>query len=130
MLDVAVVALAGLVYKSIESMLYAIIVFFVSSRVINFLLYGTGNGKMIMAVTNHADDIAKAITSETQRGATIMPVQGGYTGEPRKMLICVVRANEVAKIRKIILRFDESAFVIISEAGEILGLGFKDLSGD
>lgn len=124
-IDLFVVCAAGFVYKSLESMLYAIIVFFISSRVINYLLYGTGNSKMINVVTDKANEIASAITSETQRGVTILPVQGAYSGKDKKMLLCVVRANEVAIINKIVRRFDENPFIIISQAGEVFGLGFK-----
>lgn len=123
--DMFVVLIAGLVYRSIEAMLYSIIVFFISSRVINYLLYGTGNGKMLMVVTKYADEIAAAILEEAKRGVTIMPVQGAYSKEEKKMLLCVVRANEVSKIQKIIRLHDENPFIIISEAGEVLGLGFK-----
>ncbi len=125
LLDLCVVSVAGLVYKSIESMLYAIIVFFVSSRVINFLLYGTGNGKMLMIVCSSPQEVAKEINKEMHRGVTIFPVQGAYTGEDRKMLLCVVRPNEVARVQKIIKLYDQNPFIIISEAGEILGEGFK-----
>ena len=129
-MDMVVVLASGFVFKSIESILYAIIVFFVSSRVINYLLYGTGNGKMLMVVTDKAEEIAAAITGETRRGVTLLPAKGAYTGEEKKMLLCVVRASEVAGIRKIIMRYDENPFIIISEAGEILGLGFKNVNAD
>ncbi|MDR1629639.1 MAG: YitT family protein [Oscillospiraceae bacterium] len=127
-LDMAVVLIAGLVYRSIEGMLYSIIVFFISSRVINYLLYGTGNGKMLMVVTKHADEMATAIIAEAHRGVTILPVQGAYSKEEKQMLLCVVRANEVAKVQKIIRRYEENPFIIITEAGEVLGLGFKSHS--
>lgn len=127
-LDMVVVLVAGIVYRSIEGMLYSIIVFFISSRVINYLLYGTGNGKMLMVVTTHADEISAAIMAEARRGVTILPVQGAYSKEEKQMLLCVVRASEVAKIQKIIRRYDEHPFIIITEAGEVLGLGFKSYS--
>lgn len=123
--DLAVVLLAGVVYKNIESILYATIVFFVSSKTIDFVLYGSSSGKMMMIITPKAQEIAKAITTETSRGVSILPVQGAYTGEEKNMLLTVVRPHEVTKMRKIVKRFDEKPFIIISDASEILGLGFK-----
>lgn len=123
--DLCVVLLAGLVYRNIESILYATIVFFVSGKSIDLVLYGSDSGKMMMIITTKAEEISKAITAETPRGVSILPVQGAYTGEEKNMLLSVVRANEVAKIRKIVRRYDPQPFIIISDASEILGLGFK-----
>ena len=123
--DVIVVAASSIVYRSLESALYAIIVIFVSTRVIDFVLYGTGHGKMLLVFTNHAQDISKAITSELHRGVSIVDATGAYTGEDRKMLICAVRSNEVARVTKIVRHFDEQPFILVSEVGEILGEGFK-----
>lgn len=123
--DLVIVLLAGVVYKNIESILYATIVFFVSSKTIDFVLYGSSSGKMMMIITPKAQEIAKAITTETSRGVSILPVQGAYTGEEKNILLTVVRPHEVTKMRKIVKRFDEKPFIIISDASEILGLGFK-----
>lgn len=123
--DLFVVLLAGVVYKNIESILYATIVFLVSSKSIDLVLYGSDSGKMMMIITDNADEIAKAITSETPRGVSILPAQGAYTGKAKNMLLSVVRPNEVVKMRKIVKRYDKNPFIIISDASEILGLGFK-----
>ncbi|MBQ8209496.1 MAG: YitT family protein [Clostridia bacterium] len=123
--DLCVVLLAGVVFRNIESILYATIVFFVSSKTIDFVLYGSSSGKMMMIISTKAEEIAKAITTETPRGVSIVPVQGAYTGEAKHMLLTVVRPQEVTKMRKIVKRFDEKPFIIISDASEILGLGFK-----
>lgn len=123
--DVLIVLVAAAVFRSVESALYAAIVIFVCARVIDYILYGTGNGKMLMVVTEYATDIARTITTELKRGVTILPVQGGYTGHHKSMLICAVRSSEVAKLNKIIRRYDENPFIIVAEAGEIIGEGFK-----
>ncbi len=128
--DLFIVLLAGVVYRNIESILYATIVFIVSSKSIDILLYGSDRGKMIMIISDNADEIAKAITSETPRGVSILPCQGAYTGKAKHMLLSVVRPHEVAKMRKIVKRFDEKPFIIISDAAEILGLGFKPTDND
>lgn len=128
--DLFIVLLAGVVYRNIESILYATIVFVVSSKSIDMLLYGSDRGKMIMIISDNADEIAKAITSETPRGVSILPCQGAYTGKAKHMLLSVVRPHEVAKMRKIVKRFDEKPFIIISDAAEILGLGFKPTDND
>lgn len=128
--DLFVVLLAGVVYRNIESILYATIVFIVSSKSIDLVLYGSDSGKMMLIISDNADEIAKAITTETPRGVSILPCQGAYTGKAKHMLLSVVRPHEVAKMRKIVRRFDEHPFIIISDAAEILGLGFKPTDND
>lgn len=125
MLADAIVVVSGMiVFKSIESGLYAIIVIFVSSKVIDSLIYGTGNGKMLLIVTEKAEEVSKAIISSSKRGVSIIPATGAYTGKEKSVLMCVVRRNEVAGIMKTVKQTDEKTFIIISEANEILGQGF------
>lgn len=124
-LDAAIVLVAAIVFKSAESALYAAILIFISSKVVDYVMYGAGNGKMLLIFTNKADDVSKAITSHMTRGVSIVPVKGGYTGEHKNMLICVLRSNEVSKVRKLIKQVDENTFMVITEAREILGEGFK-----
>lgn len=123
--DLVVVVMAWLVYGNMESALYAMIVIFVSGQVIDYIMYGTGNGKMLFVVTTYAKEIAGAVTKEMHRGVSILPVRGGYTGEDKNMLICAVRSSEVARLSRIIRRIDQNPFIVVAEAGEILGEGFK-----
>lgn len=126
MLADAVIITAGmLVFGSIETGLYAIIVIFVSTKVIDSMIYGTGNGKMLMVVTDKADEVSKAIISSSRRGVSIIPAVGAYTGESKNVLICVARKHEISGIIKIIKSIDDKTFIIVSEANEILGEGFN-----
>ena len=123
--DAVIVALSAITFRSLESALYAVIVIYVSTKVIDGLIYGTGNGKMLMVITSKADEITKAITTRTPRGVSVVPVVGGYTGEQKSMLICVARRSEIGTINRIIKEIDSETFTIISEANEILGKGFN-----
>lgn len=128
LLDLCVVLFAGLCYRSVDSILYSVIVIFMSGKAMDSVIAGMGHGRMLMIVSDHPKEITADITKETGRGVSLLPVEGGFTGEEKKMLLCVVRAHEVAKIRKIVKRYDEKPFIIITESGEVLGLGFKDLN--
>ena len=123
--DAAIVAANMILLGSINSGLYAIIMIFVSTRVIDSLIYGTGNGKMLMIVTEKPDEVAKAIVSSQRRGVSVVPAKGAYTGKDKGILICVARKSEVSGIMKIIKAADDKTFIIVSEANEILGEGFK-----
>ncbi len=123
--DAAIVAANMILLGSINSGLYAIIMIFVSTRVIDSLIYGTGNGKMLMIVTEKPDEVSKAIVSSQRRGVSVVPAKGAYTGKDKGILICVARKSEVSGIMKIIKAADDKTFIIVSEANEILGEGFK-----
>ena len=124
-IDCAVILISGFVFKSLESVLYALIVVFISSKTIDSILYRTGSGKLLMVVTDNARKMSDAITSEMHRGVTLLPVRGGYTGKEKSMLIIAVRNHEIARANRIIHEFEPKPFIIISDAGEILGEGFK-----
>ena len=124
-LDGIVVVSAAIVFRSAESALYAAILIFISSRVVDYVMYGAGNGKMLLVFTDKAHEVSKAITSRMTRGVSIVPVEGGYTGEHKSMLICVLRSSEVSKVRKIIKDADPCTFKVITEAREVLGEGFR-----
>ena len=123
--DAMVVVAAAIVFKSAESALYAAILIFVSSKVVDYVTYGAGNGKMLLVFTDNAHTVTKAITSQMTRGVSIVPVEGGYTGEKKNMLIIVLRSHEVSRVRAIIKKADPHTFTVITEAREIFGEGFK-----
>ncbi len=123
--DALVVGAGMLVFRSIESGLYAIIMIFVSTKVIDALIYGTGNGKMLMIVTDKAEEVSQAIIHSSPRGVSIVPATGAYTGKDKNILICVARKHEISGILKIVRAIDDKTFIIVSEANEILGEGFN-----
>lgn len=124
-LDATVILLAAFVYKNIESALYSVVAMYASSRVMDTLLYGADKGKLIHIVTEMPDQISHAINERLHRGVTKVSATGAYTGESRTMLICTVRRHEAAAVHDIIREFDPAAFIIVSDAGEIIGEGFK-----
>lgn len=123
--DMLVVLLGGLVFESLDSVLYAAILIFVSSKVIDTVLYGTGNGKLMMVITNKGTEISQAVTQSMGRGITVLPGRGGYTGGDKDVLLCAVRRNELYRLRTLVKEYDPNAFMMITEVGEILGEGFR-----
>lgn len=123
--DALVIISNMIVFRSIESGLYAIITIFASTRLIDSMVYGTGNGKMLMIITEKPEEISKAIITSSHRGVSIVPVVGAYTGENKNMLICVARRHEMPGIIRTAKAIDHKTFIIVSEANEILGEGFN-----
>ena len=123
--DAAVVGISALVYKNIESALYAVIAIYASSRVMDLILYGADRGKIIYVITDNAKELSDSIMSLINRGVTLLDVTGAYTGTKRQMLMCTVRRHEVAAVCRLATSCDKNAFIIVGEAGEVLGEGFK-----
>ncbi len=125
MADGVVIVLNALVYRNAESALYSVVAMYAATRMIDILLYGADKGKVIYIITNTPDNICRAITETIGRGVTKIPVIGGYTGECRDMLMCVLRVHEVAAVHDVVCENDPHAFIVVSDAGEIIGEGFK-----
>ncbi len=123
--DAAVVGISALVYKNMESALYAVIAIYASSRVMDLILYGADRGKIIYVITDNAKELSDSIMSLINRGVTLLDVTGAYTGTKRQMLMCTVRRHEVAAVCRLATSCDKNAFIIVGEAGEVLGEGFK-----
>ena len=126
MLDFVVVTGAMLVFGSIDSGLYAIISIFVSSKVVDLLLYGTLEGKMLLIFSDSYDEIADKILREQQRGVTLLKGYGGYSRQEKNVICCAVQKNRYVKIKNIVYNVDPEAFIIITNAGEVFGKGFSE----
>jgi len=123
--DLIITALSFAVYKDTESVLYSIIVIFLSSRTIDYILYGAGRGKLLYIITDKSDEISARIIKDMKRGVSVLKITGGYTEREKRLLLCAVKTQEATRLTKAVYETDENAFVIISDAGEILGEGFK-----
>lgn len=105
--DAAVVAATALVYKNIESALYAVIAIYTSSRVMDVILYGADRGKIVYVITDNSKELSDSIMSLINRGVTLLNVTGAYTGAQRQMLMCTVRRNEVAAVCRLAAECDK-----------------------
>ncbi len=127
--DCIIIGVSVLVFGNLESALYGLISLYCCSMVIDGIIYGLDKGSMVMVVSEKNDEIAAQIMDELERGVTLLKGQGAYTGTDRDVLMCAVRKQQFARVRAIIYEKDPNAFVIVSETSEVLGEGFKQVSG-
>ncbi|MBQ7639272.1 MAG: YitT family protein [Clostridia bacterium] len=123
--DLIVILLAGLVYKSVETVLFSLVIIFLNSLAVDYVVSGRNHSKMLMILTHHHNEVKDDIMNTLDRGVSILKAKGGYTGEDKEMLLCVVRAHEVPEVRRIVAKYDERPFIIITDSNEVLGEGFK-----
>lgn len=124
LLDGLIVLSAAVVFD-IEKALYALIALFVTTKTIDLVQLGFSQSKMIYIITNKQDEIRDAIYTEIDRGVTKLPAYGGYTNIERPILMVVAYQTEFTKLKHVIKTIDPAAFVIVSDAYEVLGEGFK-----
>lgn len=131
-LDGIIVAASAVVFGSIENAMYACIDIFVCTSIIDAILYGTdvGTGKLFYVMSPKVRQMGKRIIGEMDRTVTYLDSRGGYSDEPGEMMLCVVRRFEVYQIQTIIREEDRNAFVIVGDAGQITGEGFRSVHPD
>lgn len=125
--DFFVIAFAGVAFKSAELALYGIISLYVTAQIIDLVQEGPSAAKAFWIMTAKADEISKAILEDLDRGVTLFQGKGGYTGQERDMLLCVVETGEFTRLKDVIYQNDPRAFVIVTDAHEVLGEGFTQL---
>ena len=127
--DFVIVAFSAVVYNSIDNALYAFIAIFVSTQLVDTVLYGTdiGTGKMLLIISEKSREIAKEIIGSVDRGVTLLEGRGAYSGRESEVILSAVRRYEVAHVKDIVYAIDPRAFIIVGDAGEISGEGFRTI---
>lgn len=122
-LDAAIV-LVGLYVFGIRAAMYAIVAIFITTKVSDALMEGFKFSKAAFIITDKYELVAKKILEELDRGVTGLYAKGMYTGDDKVVLYCVVSPKEIVEVKEIVARVDSNAFVIVSDAREVLGEGF------
>ncbi len=127
MFDGCVLICAAIVYANVNSALYALICIFASSRMVDSILYGLDVGKVLMIISERHEELPPLIFKHLGRGCTILEGRGSYTDKDRPVLLSAVRKSQYYELKRIIHQLDPHAFMVVLEAGEILGEGFKSI---
>lgn len=126
-IDCAVVLMAGVTIHA-EYALYAFISIYVSTKLIDVVMMGLTQDKACYVISSKHEEIKQELMVKLDRGVTVLRAEGGYSGQERPVLLCVLSAQELGRLKAIVRAVDENAFVFISEAHEVLGEGFRKLA--
>ncbi len=129
-LDLTIAVLTGIVFKDFSKTLYSIVVLFVASKVIDAVLYSFDYSKVAMIITGQYEKMAAAIDTGLHRGVTYLKGQGYYSGNDTKVILVALKRQQVAELKDLASRVDPNAFIIIQEAHQVLGDGFKRYNKD
>jgi len=126
-LDAAVIVLFAVIFHKYDSAMYAVICMFVASKMIDLVLFGAVNSKVCYIVTEKSGELKSAILEQLQRGVTFLHGQGGWSGEEKEVILCVIKQHQIVELRKLVQSVDARAFVIICDSREVFGKGFADI---
>ncbi|HJJ12146.1 MAG: YitT family protein [Clostridia bacterium] len=124
-IDSAIVLLNVIIFKEIEIGLYSAIAIIIMGKVIDIIVEGTNFSKLIFIISKKNDTISKEIGNIIKRGTTGLYGKGMFKDEDRLILMCATGRGDILKIKQIVKRNDKEAFIIIANAREVLGKGFK-----
>ena len=122
-IDVLVIG-AGAWFFGVSTAVYAGISVYLASRIMDSIIEGVKFGKLAYVISDKYQVIGEAVMNQMGRGVTLLDARGMYTGRSRCVLLCVVRKKEIPALKQIACSIDDHAFIIISDAREILGEGF------
>lgn len=123
------IVLAGLYVFSLKVGLYAVIAIFITSKVSDAWMEGLKFSKAAFIITDRHEQAAKALMETLGRGVTGFYAKGMYSGAEKCILYCVVSKKEIIYLKEIVVEIDQNAFVIVSDAREVLGEGFIERAG-
>jgi len=124
LIDGFIILLAGATLGGWEIVLYSSATLFISTYITDAVLEGASFARMVYIISPKNEEITKQIYSEMNRGVTGLKSASMYTGEERQILLCVIRRFELPRLKELVYEVDDKAFVIISDAKEVLGNGF------
>lgn len=120
------VVLAGLYVFGLKPALYAVVAIFITSKVSDALMEGMKYSKAAFIITDRYKEISDAIMIELDRGLTGLDATGMYSGAKKTVLYCVVSKKEIVELKDLVAKIDAKAFVIVTDAREVLGEGFLE----
>lgn len=124
-IDTVIVVLNMIFFKEIEIGLYSAIAIYLMGKIIDVIFEGIYFTKLLFIVSEKNEEIAKEVGQKIQRGATGIFGKGMYTGEDKLILMCAASRGDIARIKNIARKIDRNSFIIIANAREVVGKGFK-----
>ena len=128
--DFIVCAATGIVFGNASNMLYSLIAVFVTSKLLDAVVYKFDFSRVAYIISKEHKRIADAINDDLERGVTYLYAQGYYSGNDTKVILCAVKQGQLADLKDLVVGIDPNAFIIVQDAHQVLGDGFARHSED
>jgi len=125
-LDLVVIVSTAIVCQTGDRAHYGVVALYISTLTIDGVLYGMDTAKVAYIISDQFEEIASTITKDLHRGVTILQGEGSWTGTQRKVLLCAFKRRQIVELKRTVKELDPDAFLIVCEAHEVLGYGFRN----
>lgn len=129
-IDLTVIVCVALAFQSLNSALYGIIGLYISTIVMDGVLYGLDKSKVAYIISDAHEEITRYITHNMERGVTIVHATGAWSGEEKQVLMVAFNQREIVQIKQAVYDADPNAFLIVCDAHDVLGEGFRSYHKD
>lgn len=108
-----------------ERALFSLLAYFIAYKTIDIVVDGLDESKSVWIISDQIDEIGDAILSRLGRGVTYLSGEGGFSGDPKRVIFCVITRLEEAKLKEIVNQYDEHAFMAVGNIHDVKGGRFK-----
>ena len=128
-LDTIIIAVYAMVLGRYESAMYSLIAMYVTTKVVDLVLYGIDNACLCYIISDAAGEITQEIVSgPLHRGVTLLEGRGGYSGTRHEVIMCVIKRQQIGQLKRLVRKVDEKAFFIVTNAKNVFGNGFESFT--
>ena len=124
--DLVVIVAAAVAFRSLSSALYGLVALYISTLVMDGVLYGLDNAKVAYIISDRAREITDTIIHDMDRGVTVLHGHGAWSGTEKNVLLVAFKQREIVRLKAAVKELDPAAFLIVCNAHEVLGDGFRD----
>ena len=124
-MDIITISLTGLVFGDVNKTLYSAVTLYVCSIALDGVVYGLDYSTVALIISDHHEAIAADITRKLERGVTMLDGRGYYSGQNKQVLLSAIKKRQAAELKQLVMDIDPNAFIILQEAHQVLGDGFK-----
>lgn len=121
----SIIMIVAVIVFGPELTMYGILAIFIQAKAIDLVQEGIETARTLLIISDHSEQIGRTIMDQMERGVTALNATGLYTGQDKRVLMCAISRSELSKIKAIVHEVDPHAFVIVLNAHEVLGEGFK-----
>ena len=128
-IDLTIIVFYAAVFRSLENALYGGIALYISTKVMDMVVYGGSAAKLAYIISNEQEKITHELLARDM-GVTRLTAEGAYTHNDKPVLLCAVRRREIVAVKRLVNEIDPTAFFIVCDAREVLGEGFGEYRPD
>lgn len=124
-IDLVVILAVAVAFGNLNAALYGTVALFLSSKLMDVVLYGLDNTKVAYIISDQYEPISKKIVQDLDRGVTFLKGEGAFSGGEKHVILCAFKQRQIVTVKRLVTEIDPTAFVIVCDAHEVLGEGFR-----